>query len=112
MKNLKFRIWDKQLKVFLYQLPEKHHLEWKRFDIQQFTGLLDKSGKEIYEGDIVRLMKRDKKAVDFDIKPRKDCWLIEDIKEATWLQYYIEQKGDEYKVIGNIYEHASLLDNK
>jgi len=32
MKNLKFRIWDKQLKVFLYQLPEKHHLDWERLN--------------------------------------------------------------------------------
>jgi len=122
MKKLKFRIWDKQLKKFLYQLPEQHHLDWKRFEVQQFTGLLDAHGKEIYEGDIVKVkrkfLKKDKIA-----KWSKDNYVVEFWQ--YWGRYnlvYRRKDGMEiYKlfgligrnkdleVIGNIYENQELL---
>jgi uncharacterized phage protein (TIGR01671 family) len=58
MRELKFKIWDKNdtkaligpfewNKIPNFQFPEN-------FDVVQYTGLKDKDGKEIYEGDRVR----------------------------------------------------------
>ena len=104
MKNLKFRIWDKQLKVFLYQLPEKHHLKWERFDAQQWTGLFDKLGKEIYEGDIVV-----SKGYGVGVVEWKDGSL--GVEGMSFGEHENEHSTniDSWEIIGNIYQNPELI---
>ena len=111
MRTIKFRIWDKQLKAFLYRLPEKHHSDWERFDVQQFTGLLDSKGKEIYEGDIVKGKFNPDKVEDW-------LWLSltdnekkigEKLFKIEIPEIYQNPLPDIIEIVGNIYENKELL---
>ena len=115
-REIKFRIWDKQFNKFLYQLPEKHHLDWERFDIQQFTGLLDKQGKEIFEGDIIDWENR--KQIKKGISQIAYKYQII-FEEGSFIGVGDKRIGSKVKldkdflssfeVIGNIYENPELL---
>ena len=90
--------------------------------LMQFTGLLDKQGKEIYEGDIVRIwdygFKNGNEDGDFDLYQDMG---IDKVTMNRFPVYWLENEEFGYEgedlinpehceVIGNIYENASLLD--
>ena len=99
--------WSRVLDMFLFHEEGRSHDDLK---IMQFTGLLDKNGKEIYEGDIV---KNDFNSVTLP-SPMKvvSLWDL-----FTRFGIYREMygnfpKAERLEIIGNIYETPELLNSK
>ena len=106
-REIKFRAWDKTLKVmagpFVFgQMVGPTDV----FEFLQYTGLKDKNGKEIYEGDVVRSFN------DYwDGCESLDliCWW----GDGEWSfggHPWCEVGEEKCEVIGNIYEHPEPLD--
>ena len=88
------------------QIQQRYGDHFQYFDVDlatvgQYTGLHDKNGREIYEGDIVK---------DCDtgtIKTvlwHKSCFVLRDTKGFYQWTYY----ENEHEVIGNIYDNPEL----
>jgi len=113
MKQIKFRRFskmnDEDLMYYatLEEIADSGVGQW--YDdsnkIMQSTGLLDKNGKEIYEGDILALTDLDGsypytvKWVNSGLVAVRDDGLINCLNDS----------GVEYEIIGNIYENPELL---
>lgn len=76
--------------------------------IEQYTGLKDKNGKEIYEGDIIRCHGDDRfiAPVIRHAKSGGFCWV------SCYDEICFIPESDEVEVIGNIHENADLLEEE
>jgi uncharacterized phage protein (TIGR01671 family) len=120
MKEIKFRAWHEKLNRMIYNLSVKDSIsEWVdengkgwcfEEDIMQYTGLKDRNGKEIYEGDIIEY--RNKVLIIGFCKASASFGLyekdIDDIKNYYWFDNDISES--EIEIIGNIYENQELLE--
>ena len=105
MRTLKFRTWSKQAQCIIpwEELKPKFVklLDNPEYPYMQFTGLLDKSGVEIYEGDIVKWQHSLKGGI-VAIIFKDGCFCVAGFYiDASW------NKPPE--VIGNIYKNPELI---
>lgn len=126
MREIKFRAWDKQFQIITKVLPDGYKFtfdgkvilldhrgkeigESQDFILMQYTGLKDKNGKEIYEGDIVDYELVDGNKI-FEIKYREDmAKFVADGKDFHAWGLNQGDVSERTEIIGNIYENPELL---
>nr|WP_250319930.1 YopX family protein [Streptococcus salivarius] len=127
---LRFRAWDKEFKemvqvdalVFDEQIIKATYKngnvvkeDIKNYVLMQSTGLRDKNGKEIFEGDIIAIEVEDLEApVNAKVFCNNDIGVLmfhvfEDNEDVPMVEL-LEDNSVAFAVIGNIWEDGELLD--
>jgi len=107
-REIKFRAWDesdgKPYMLGPYDLKDAifNNKDIRCLPIMQFTGLLDKNGKEIYEGDL--LIGFLGKLWEVSWSKHSLSWVVMDDEHEEKLS-----KDELFNVVGNIYENPDLL---
>ena len=108
MKTIKFRAWHNNKMLYEIQRQILQPIFDDNIPVMQFTGLKDKNGKEIYEGDICLDPKRKEghKAVKIIWCDWMACYLISG--KANWSEN-LHTNIEDLEIIGNIHQDKHLL---
>lgn len=136
MREIKFRAWDKERENMVHQgsntnknngwilgqfifdelspglivtpYGEENAIDIMKFELMQYTGLKDKNGKEIYEGDILQDARKRKFVVTFN--SGIGSWVNKPItKNTTSYPCFNFGSVRGLEVIGNTFENPELL---
>lgn len=125
MREINFRAWDKKLKeltnysisgIFI-EFYNKDTDCWEidregeRFILCQYIGLKDISGREIYEGDIVKATSFARWIGVVKYSDENQAFIFDDLdkKYRGDSTVFMSQFDEGFKILGNIYENPELL---
>lgn len=106
MREIKFRAWDNPSKSFVEDVTDLGKAKYYKQPLMQYTGLKDKKGKEIYEGDIVKRHQRREMFETIVIRDLEEFLMDRGFNEGEMMEDYSPKS---LEVIGNIYENPELL---
>lgn len=126
-REIKFRVWNPVLKEFIDETNlkedygEPHYYGdrgYNKLIFLQYTGLKDKNGEEIYEGDIIRV-KEELQAIDRvrEVKPRVLKFEVKWDESSSGfspfcrlgnISFAVDFYIEDVEVIGNIMENKDL----
>jgi len=116
MKEYKFRVWSEILDKMIYSKDNAikfyNGILLSCGDIcdgkvMQYTGLKDKNGKEIYEGDIVNCMDSWEAIIEYH--EYSGGWYCKNIETGNYVTICNQENMKHMKIIGNRYENPELL---
>lgn len=81
------------------------------FELMQFTGLKDKNGKDVFEGDILHYYMDSSKRFPWTVSFENGCF-VRSREFRGGSSVILNDKIDGFEVIGNIYETPELMENK
>ncbi len=126
MRGIKFRVWNMyeyiSLNEAIYddivyiQQPSSSknsmiEINWDGVELEQFTGMLDTNGVEIYEGDVVAIPEcKELKVVEWSVK--SCCFVLRHLPSKQYSENFYFEEFSQITVVGNIHQHAYLLGTK